>query len=195
MKVKSAQSEWERISLVLKATIDKLGKPIDKGIFEGVLALNALGITTDMSCEGHLSYGTGAPYIDVVAGYRPRYRLNGEEEYQNRLGLDSIPDEQYEAFLEECSPKGKTEEYKVWEHTNYVLMDQVVTLLREFYQTRVAPFDIRIHIEGMWGARFRITNGDPYATGLTPITVELLAQRQAEFHDFTEFLKRKYWNS
>jgi hypothetical protein len=39
--------------------------PIDEGIFETVVALNALDIPTSMSCEGLLDYGLPYPWIDV----------------------------------------------------------------------------------------------------------------------------------
>ena len=48
------KSEWDRLSKELSSTTDKLGKPIDKGIIETVIALNALGFKTKMSCEGHI---------------------------------------------------------------------------------------------------------------------------------------------
>jgi len=46
---------------------DGLGKEIDQGIFDTVVALNVLGIPTRQSCEGHLEWGTGAPWVDIQA--------------------------------------------------------------------------------------------------------------------------------
>ena len=44
------QEMYERVSTFT----DKLGTPIDPGIFETVVALNLLGLHTFQSCEGHL---------------------------------------------------------------------------------------------------------------------------------------------
>jgi hypothetical protein len=43
---------------------DKLGKPIDQGIFETVICLNLLGVVTRQSCEGHLEWGLPYPWVD-----------------------------------------------------------------------------------------------------------------------------------
>lgn len=49
---------------------DRLGMPIDDEIFETVVALNALGITTTMSCAGHITRDEGDiryPWVDFSA--------------------------------------------------------------------------------------------------------------------------------
>ncbi len=38
----------------LLETTDKLGVPIESGIFDTVLYLNSLGFPTTQSCEGHI---------------------------------------------------------------------------------------------------------------------------------------------
>ena len=45
--------EWNALVERFKQVTDKLNMPIDNGIFETVVALNAVDITTAMSCEGH----------------------------------------------------------------------------------------------------------------------------------------------
>ena len=49
----------------LRQTTDSLGMPIDPGIFNTVVYLNALNITTAASCEGHLDHGIAAPWVDI----------------------------------------------------------------------------------------------------------------------------------
>jgi len=51
------RKKWGLLAKKFSSTGDKLGKGIDKKILETVMALNALGINTDQSCEGHLKWG------------------------------------------------------------------------------------------------------------------------------------------
>ena len=44
---------------------DRLGRPIDHGIHDTVIALNLLGFPTTASCEGHDDHGTPAPWVAV----------------------------------------------------------------------------------------------------------------------------------
>jgi hypothetical protein len=59
------EQEWHKISENIELATDRLGRPIDKGIKESVIALNALGLQTRASCEGHLHHGIKAPWVDV----------------------------------------------------------------------------------------------------------------------------------
>ena len=56
---------------------DRLGKPIDPGIFALVVALNMAGIPTSQSCEGHLGWGLPYPWVmidrEVCACYEREY--------------------------------------------------------------------------------------------------------------------------
>ena len=56
---------WNELEEQFKHVTDALGKPIDAGIFQTVVAFNALGVSTIMSCEGHVDHGLPYPWIDV----------------------------------------------------------------------------------------------------------------------------------
>jgi len=58
--------QWDETAEKFRKVKDKLGCPIDEGIFETVVALNILGITTTMSCEGHLDHGLPYPWVDTL---------------------------------------------------------------------------------------------------------------------------------
>jgi hypothetical protein len=62
-----AEKEAQRAQMVerCRRVVDKLGQPIDEGIFETVVVLNLPGIHTLASCEGHLEYGAYAPWVDI----------------------------------------------------------------------------------------------------------------------------------
>jgi hypothetical protein len=51
--------EWKELAEKFSYVTDKIGKPIDEGILETVVAFNVLDITPSMSCEGHLDHGCG----------------------------------------------------------------------------------------------------------------------------------------
>src|SRR5438876_3722289 len=59
------EQHWDEMYLHVAQMTDKLGKGIDVGIAETVVAFNMLGIFTTASCEGHLHHGTGAPWVDI----------------------------------------------------------------------------------------------------------------------------------
>ena len=77
------QRRWDEVAERIDRTVDRLGKHIDAGIKEGVVALNVLDINTHSSCEGHLERGIAAPYIDIDA------KLSKEEEEQFRELLNT----------------------------------------------------------------------------------------------------------
>src|SRR5260370_29918875 len=56
---------WDELAKKFSRTTDRLGMPIDAGIFETVVVLNALGIHTMASCEGHLDHGLPCPWVDI----------------------------------------------------------------------------------------------------------------------------------
>src|SRR5260221_14132050 len=58
---------WDEAVAACTAITDRLGKGIDPGIFEAVVALRVLDIHTTGSCEGHVEDGPPSPWIDVEA--------------------------------------------------------------------------------------------------------------------------------
>lgn len=56
---------WDELTEIFSHVTDRIGRSIDKGIFDTVVALNALGIATSASCEGHLDHGLPYPWVDV----------------------------------------------------------------------------------------------------------------------------------
>lgn len=56
---------WDRLYNLFGRVTDGLGKEIDQGIKETVVALNMARIRTKASCEGHLHWGKAYPWIDI----------------------------------------------------------------------------------------------------------------------------------
>ena len=58
---------WDDLVKQFCSISDRLGMPIDDEIFDTVIALNALSITTTMSCAGHITRDEGDrryPWVD-----------------------------------------------------------------------------------------------------------------------------------
>jgi hypothetical protein len=58
---------WDDLVKKFCSITDRLGMPIDDEIFAAVIVLNALNITTTMSCAGHITRDEGDiryPWID-----------------------------------------------------------------------------------------------------------------------------------
>lgn len=67
---------WNEVADRFAMVTDKLGKPIDQGIFETVVALNVLGVKTRQSCEGHLDWGCPFPWIDIQPEIEQKFKLH-----------------------------------------------------------------------------------------------------------------------
>ncbi|MGH2507769.1 MAG: hypothetical protein ACRDHZ_10270 [Ktedonobacteraceae bacterium] len=70
------RATWEETAEQFRKMTDTLGKRIDDGIFEMVVALNVLGITTRQSCQGHLEWGLPYPWVDINPEVESKYRLH-----------------------------------------------------------------------------------------------------------------------
>lgn len=67
---------WDVTAERFMKVTDKLGKKIDTGIFETVVALNVLGVPTLQSCEGHMGWGVPYPWIALEAVLEQKFRLH-----------------------------------------------------------------------------------------------------------------------
>jgi hypothetical protein len=66
MRVVDKNQAWKQIFERVARIVDRRGKKIDPGIMGVVLALNANGIRTTQSCEGHIDWGFPYPWVRVV---------------------------------------------------------------------------------------------------------------------------------
>lgn len=79
--------DWKELAEEFSHVTDKIGRPIDEGIFEIVVALNMLGIHTRQSCEGHLDHGFAYPWIALLASNHHELNMVADllsEFYQDR---------------------------------------------------------------------------------------------------------------
>jgi hypothetical protein len=69
------RATWERTGQEVAELTDGLGMHIDPGIRDAVTALRLLGLRTEASCEGHDSWGVGAPWVSIGAHPTPELTI------------------------------------------------------------------------------------------------------------------------
>lgn len=198
------QELWNKWVLEINNITDNLEHPVDQNIKEPVVALNAFGISTDGSCEGHLNHGLPYPWIDIPVAYAElKNELQSYREIiQNRKYLDEKTIEKddpilYQKILETRQKYSKKSEE---------IKNMLNLFLNEFYSqnTSNAPENrIELHESG---SGFRLETKDSRGLGLdnwknfdekigklAPEEKEkLLKSNQTEMKLFGQFLKKKF---
>lgn len=135
---------WDEMAVLCKRVVDRLGMPIDPLIFEAVVALNLLGITTIASCEGHEDYGTYAPYIDVKAQGGQKAEQAEREAWQEseQLRQQGGSQEEFAAARERVWPlKRLAQSYQLEIRTT------LLRYLDAFYAQRTVSADRRLALQ------------------------------------------------
>ena len=204
------QTAWDEMSEKIEQTTDALGKEIEPGIKDAVIASNLLGLHTSSSCEGHADRGMGAPWIQYRAERKPRERFIGQKEVLEAIfqkhGL-ALPETikwtehpgLYDEWTSLASENGETEEYKAWCAQRDALAEKINNLLAEFYKERQVTSSAQLVVEAKRGVgSFRLHNGGDDFSGVKKLSKEQqqeFAKRlptcQDEFSAFTKFLKKK----
>ncbi len=188
------QAKWDKATEKVEAITDKLGKGIDEGIKETVVAFHVFDIPTDMSCEGHIDWGVASPWIDVS----PLSREQREVFIEKSREIDAVIEA--EEAIDTHSPKldGLYEESRRVgsERDKAVLLTvkHLSDLLTEFYFERAVDFDSRITLKiGPWSTRLQCEGAELQKIAEPEAKAENLRRYQSEFKAFTEFLKEKYF--
>jgi hypothetical protein len=166
MAKEGKEKKWQEEALSVDKFTDKLGKPIEQGIKDVVIALRVNDFTPNQSCEGHITdKGSIAPWVEIFAPEIEDWREDSEK-------------------------------IKQWTKANLKLKQQMVALLKDFYQERVLPMEVKLHLEriGIYGA-FRLKSIG--AENLYLLAYEEQKEKvkiyQKEMRDFAGFLKDKFF--
>lgn len=167
---------WENLQNRFKRVVDRIGMRIDKGIMDTVIALNASGIYTTASCEGHLDHGAAYPWIDI--GHADANTL------EQKILLS----------LSEGKQEDKETKQLQQKHRNLHLQEEqkLVALLDFFYQHH--PFSYDRHLS-IWrfpkGAARLQSHGAEYQQ-FRPLEEKALKLKeyQEEMQAFTVYLKQ-----
>lgn len=166
---------WGKITAKVDRIADKLGKPIDPGIKETVIALKAFGIITRQSCEGHFDRGMNSPWVSTTSPRTARLKKT-----LPRPTVETDPATEREA--EKCHEEANRHRY----HS----VSKLLNLLDEFYRVRRVPVDQMLIVFDQW-----LVCQGAYVLRLADEQTrhEKLRLYQEEMRFFTEFLKQKFF--
>jgi hypothetical protein len=201
---------WDDLVKHFCAVSDGLGMPIDDEIFDTVVALNALGITTTMSCAGHITRDEGDvryPWVDFATSDTAIQELKKQ---QQKLRKKAEAVQRKLIRLRKKNPQHKRllaltkKSHTAWHAFHSLghrlrklqvpMRQQMVAYLVQFYEGRSVPFDRRLTLR-LLGSSTRLESqgaADFYLCESREVQLQKLAEYRDEMHSFTEFLKTIY---
>lgn len=174
--------------------VDRMGRGVDPGIADTVVALRLSGVHTTSSCEGHERWGVCAPWVSVSAPPDEQLReldrqrrtalAQSEELRKNGAQAERVVDA--DRRVHEARRAGKAIHLRV--------LETVLALLEEFYSGRQVPVDRRLVLMmvGNGGAaRLQSQGAELQEVAAAEHRARKLGEYQREMNEFTTFLKHK----
>jgi hypothetical protein len=205
---------WNDAIIQIDKITDRLGKPIDAGIKDSVVAFIVSGFPVNGSCEGHLEERFGEkvklrPYV-MIGFDEPEQRFVNELEIKKHIAKkynikkvgdleeNDIAQQEYWRFLSEKDIP-ETPEYSEHVKKNESLQEELRKILEVFYRNREISRDRRLIIEEIGPAGdFKLTTLMENPKEIQENEVEKykkqLREEQNEMKDFTLFLKERFFN-
>jgi hypothetical protein len=201
---------WNDLVKQFCSITDRLGMPIDDEIFDTVIALNALGITTTMSCAGHITRDEGNvryPWVDFAASDPTIQDLQKEQEKLHKKAdkLQRKLTRLQKKNTEQGCIQPLTQKSRAAWHAYHSLgqrlrkvqvpmRQKVIAYLTQFYEHRSVPFDCRLTLHVI-ASRTRVESqgaADFHLCEPREVQIQKLREYRDEMHAFTEFLKTMY---
>ncbi len=203
---------WNHTLVQLDRIVDGLGRPMDPGIKETVVAFMVNGFPTRGSCEGHLEDRFGkkiklCPFV-AVGFDEPAERFMGDTEIKRRIAADFQMDVA-NLMRDEAARKAywdyieghlvqETEEYLSVRARNEALQVTMSILLETFYKDRQVPNERKIVIEPVGPAgHFWVNNNIKTPQRVSRKDTEkyrkILLEEQKEMQALTERLKERFF--
>lgn len=176
---------WRRTEKRVGLITDKLGKGVDQGILSVVVGLNALGVCTSASCEGHARWGTGGPYVDIEAK-ETKARVELQKQYRAMLKQKTLSDAR---AIQRRKMAQRIDRYNQRE------IKKLFPLLSKFYARRVVGYDQRLTIRPWSWSIGRLESQGVCILPLLVRTERLrrLKMYQAEMRNFAQFVKNEFY--
>jgi len=193
----TAEQRYQEMQERVSTFTDKLGTPIDPGIFETVVALNLLGFHTSQSCEGHLDHGCPYPWVTIIDDERSRtfnrrwLSVCELEEQAKASGTATAYDSYLSADIQLRVLLAK------WEAEDLVF-GQITELLDVFCaEQEIQTNPVRLLVRRLQPGTYRIEPGFSLVGKGLPADLKAtyLARGQAEMQAFTTFLKGQWQQS
>jgi hypothetical protein len=182
--------QWTEVAEQAGTITDALGKPIDRGIFDAVVALNLLGFATVQSCEGHSEHGTRAPYIDIVP--------TDTDELHDQLDAMRV------THASELDDDNESDVHRDYDRLSHDIeqrtleeQERVVSLLSSFYEHhRTSYLNMLTAATPVFGMlRIQSIGAELQRVAAPELSAARLRGFQDEMQAFTAFLKQTYFAS
>jgi len=188
MQTLSKSQAWDDLCKHFDHVVDGIGAHIDSGIIEAVVGLNALGVHTEASCEGHLDHGDAHPWIRIGAPDTDALEDELREARQKVLNVSESEREQAFATYNELEARLKPLHMQEW--------DKMIDLLDSFYEQHAAPCDSRLIVSDILGSgQFFLQSQGAIRqdTRDTKLKAAKLKVYQQEMQAFASFLKSLFF--
>jgi len=179
------EQHWRGLVKRFEATTDDLGQPLDTGILEAVVALNALGFEMTSSCEGH-DEGSYAPYVDIA--------INTPADEKERV---------FEALRHAETDEELRAANDLMAQINVYYLQvrhRLTDLLIGFYAVRHVPYDHLLTLHPRRDVFGLVEELRLQCVGTEDLDLSEAAERavklnayQGEIMEFAAFLKEKYF--
>ncbi len=188
------EERYQEMRMHVSNLTDKLGMPIDPGIFETVVVFNLLGLQTFQSCEGHLAHGCPYPWVMVADNERSKM-FNRMWMHVCELEAQAKAAGTREAYDDFLSADVYLRALMVRWEPEETVCEYIIELLDGFYvdqQEQTNP--ARLVVNRMHPGTYRIEPGFSRTRKELPECYKAyyLARGQEEMHKFTDYLKRQW---
>jgi hypothetical protein len=188
------RATWERTGQEVAELTDGLGMHIDPGIRDAVTALRLLGLRTEASCEGHDSWGVGAPWVSIGAHPTPEL-TELQNQWTNARQVATDLEARNAPRGDITAAHSRAHEFR--EKLKSVHLRPAATLLpllEEFYIDRQRSVETGLTIAFISLSRSRLQSLGAEFQALLPVELRIpkLAAYQREMADFTTFLRQRY---
>ena len=189
------QQTFDALTEQLSATIDALGMPIDRKILPLVIALNALGMETSGSCEGHNDDHT--PYVDLdltISRDQQQQALQALREAETQEAFQRISADEIQNLRAHAN-----ELYYNLNKPALKLRYRISRYLERFYQQHNAEYQKQLVITSMsafgciQSLRLENQGAAHFALQARSEKTRILTCYQAEMQAFADFLHHCYW--
>lgn len=182
MAVSTIDQRWQETVAMMSLVTDVHGKEIDARIFDVVVALNVIGLTTIQSCEGHEDHGKAAPWVMISS---PAAR-----KLARQAAAISAQAEQDEEYAQARELRGQAQE--LCAHEQQTLLNYLAV----FYQARHVPYDQMLVVSTRNLSVYVLENIGAATLRVQPAETQADKRRayQKEMQDFAAFLKMSMGN-
>jgi hypothetical protein len=188
MQTLTKSQAWDDLCRYFDHVVDGIGAHIDPVIMGVVVGLNALGVNTEASCEGHLDHGDVHPWIRIGAPDTEALEEELREARQKVLNVSESEREQAFAIYSELEARLKTLHMQEW--------DKVIDLLDRFYEQHTASCDCRLIVSDILGSgQFFLQSQGAIRQDTRDVKLKAakLKAYQQEMQAFASFLKRCFF--